>query len=83
MGTTQSIPKINFEDMQTVCKSPEIYFVMNTLNVNEQDCLIAGTVNAKNEEILINKHLNTNKNIQIIILCLFIGWRQRIMILKK
>ena len=67
MGTTQSIPKINFEDMQTVCKTKEVYFIINTLNIGEQDCLIIGTVNAENEESLINKHLTINKNIQIII----------------
>lgn len=67
MGTSQSIPKINFEDMQTACKTKEVYFIINTLNNGEQDCLIIGTVNAQNEEVLINKHLTINKNIQIII----------------
>ena len=31
MGNTQSMKKINYEDMQTVIKNPEIYLIINTL----------------------------------------------------
>jgi len=68
MGNAQSsIQKINFEDMQSACKNPEIYLLINTLPESEQGCLIIGTVNASQEESLINKHLRGSKNIQIIV----------------
>lgn len=62
-----SISKINFEDMQTVCKNPEVYLLINTLNDNDQSCLIVGTVKCTQEESLINTYITTNKHIQIII----------------
>jgi len=68
MGNFQSnIQKINFEDMQSVCKNTEIYLLINTLPDFEQKCLIKGTINATQEEGLITKHLTKNKNIQIIV----------------
>ena len=68
MGNFYStIQKINFEDMQTVCKNSEVYLIINTLLDTEQDCLIKGTINATQEELLITRHMNSNKNIQIII----------------
>ena len=68
MGNSQSsIQKINFEDMQSACKNPEIYLLINTLPDSEQNCLIIGTVTAHQEEALINKHLRGSKNIQIIV----------------
>ena len=44
MGNALTIPKINFEDVQTACKNPEIYLLINTLPVFEQDCLIFNTI---------------------------------------
>jgi hypothetical protein len=68
MGNAQSsIQKINFEDMQTACKNPEIYLLINTLPESEQGCLVIGTVSAHQEEAIINKHLGGSKNIQIIV----------------
>ena len=67
MGNTQSIKKINYEDMQTIIKNPEIYFIINTLPVSEQQCLIVNTTLANNEEIIINKFMKENKSIRIII----------------
>jgi hypothetical protein len=67
MGNTQSMQKINFEDMQSVCRNPETYILINTLLETDQDCLIRGTVNIKQEEILINKYIHGNKQIKIII----------------
>ena len=32
MGNSQSIQKINYEDMQTVIKNPEVYLIINTIN---------------------------------------------------
>ena len=67
MGNTQSIKKINYEDMQTIIKNPEIYFIINTLPVSEQQCLIVNTTLANDEEIIINKFMKENKSIRIII----------------
>jgi hypothetical protein len=67
MGNTQSMKKINFEDMQTVTKNPEIYLIINTLPPLDQNCLIVNTTLATDEEALINRYLKENKNIRIII----------------
>ena len=67
MGNTQSMKKINFEDMQTVTKNPEIYLIINTLPPLDQNCLIVNTTVATDEETLINRYLKENKNIRIII----------------
>jgi len=68
MGIFHStVQKINFEDMQTVCKNPEVYLLINILPDVEQECLIKGTVLASQEEALITRHMTGNKYIQIII----------------
>ena len=64
MGNTQTMKKINYEDMQTVIKNSEIYLIINTLPSNEQHCLIVNTTLATDEEHIINK---SNKGIRIII----------------
>ena len=64
-GNTQSMRKINFEDMQTVTKNPEIYLLINTLPLGDhQSCLIHGTVSSTQEESAINKYLKENNLIQ-------------------
>jgi hypothetical protein len=67
MGNTQSMKKINFEDMQTVTKNPEVYLIINTLIPSEQSCLIINTILANDEEAIINKFMKENKSIRIII----------------
>ena len=67
MGNSQSIQKINYEDMQTVIKSPEIYLLINTLPVKDQGCLIVNTISIDKEEAIINKYMRENRNIRIII----------------
>ena len=68
MGNSQSIQKINYEDVQHVIKNTEIYILINTLSESEQDCLIPHTININNEEIIINKFIKTgNKQIKIIV----------------
>lgn len=68
MGNTQSMRKINFEDMQTVTKNPEIYLLINTLPLgDQQQCLIHGTVSSTQEEAAINKYLKENKGVKIIV----------------
>ena len=68
MGNSQSIRKINYEDVQYVIKNSEIYLIINTLNETEQECLIPNTINVKNEEDIINKCIQYgNKKVKIII----------------
>ena len=67
MGQSQSMRKINYEDMQTVIRNPEIYLIINTLSTNEQNCLILNTSSVEEEEKTINKFINNSKNIRIII----------------
>ena len=67
MGNTQSMKKINYEDMQTIIKNPEVYFIINTLPLSEQQCLIVNTTLANEEEIIINKFMKENKGIRIIV----------------
>ena len=67
MGNTQSIKKINFEDMQTVIKNPEVYLIINTLPPSEQSCLIVNTTLASDEETIINQFMKANKSVRVII----------------
>ncbi len=53
--------------MQTAYKNPEIYLLVNTLPLSEQLCLISNTLTPQKEETLMNRYLNNNKNIRIII----------------
>lgn len=67
MGNSQTIPYVNFEDMQTMIKNPNNYFIINTLPTNEQSCLILNTISANDEVIIINKCLKSNILINIVI----------------
>lgn len=67
MGNSYSMTKINYEDMQTVVKNSEIYMLINTLPVDNQECLIATTIKVDKEEAFINKYLKENRSIKIIV----------------
>ena len=68
MGNSQSIQKVNFEDVQYAIKHSETHILLNTLGENDQACLILGSKLASQEEALINKCLQTgNKSISILI----------------
>jgi len=62
---TQSINKVNFEDVQYAVKHKN-YLLINTLSKDEQNILIHGTVSYHKEESIINEYLKT-PNINIII----------------
>ena len=70
INSLSSIKKINFEDMQKNMKNIN-YIIINTLNENDQDCLIEGTISPTEEIRLLNEYLNYSKdksnNISIII----------------
>jgi len=50
----KSIKKIGFEDMQSLIKNRGQFVVINTLPMNEQDCLIKNTISYQMEEKIIN-----------------------------
>jgi len=66
MGQSQSIKKVNFEDIQCIFKNNRKIILINTLKSNEQDCLIKGTVPIDKEVDIINNNLH-NTNITIIV----------------
>lgn len=45
---------IGFEDMKIACEHPSRYIIINTMNANEQDCLIKNTINVRDEEKIVN-----------------------------
>ena len=49
MGNSQSIQKINYEDIQYVIRNSEAHILINTLNELEQECLLPNTVNINKE----------------------------------
>ena len=67
MGNQCSIQRLNFEDMQQIISNPNNYILINTLSSNFQDCLIPTTINISDEETIINKCLNSDKNKHIVI----------------
>jgi hypothetical protein len=67
MGQSTSIQNINYEDIQTIIKNPEVFLLINTLPNSEQQCLITNTILADREEELINTYFNTNRGIRIVI----------------
>ena len=66
MGNNNSINKINFEDIQIICRTND-YYIINTMNKNLQDCLIINTIPVEKEEIILNELMKKNKNANIII----------------
>jgi hypothetical protein len=52
--TTNQFKKTNFEYVQYALKNPNEIIVINTLPINEQNCLIHGTINACSEENIMN-----------------------------
>lgn len=66
MGQLNSINKINYEDMQIVINSND-YLIINTLELDNQECLILNTLSPEKEITEINKYLKDNKKIKIVI----------------
>ncbi len=66
MGNTQSIKKVNFEDIQQIWRNNQNILLINTLSDNNQSCLIKGTVSIKDEIRLINEYLS-KPSIKIIV----------------
>jgi len=54
------VEKVNFETIQFARKNMAEYFIINTLSLQEQDCLISGTVRAEKEEPTLNEMLQNS-----------------------
>ena len=69
MGNSPSIiQKANYEDIQSLQKNNNDMLLINTLNSDQQLCLINGTISYHNEENLINNMINNrNFNTKIIV----------------
>jgi hypothetical protein len=66
-GNVQSTKKVNYEDIQLVIKKKvQNTLLINTLDLNDQDCLIPNTINAYNEEKIINDNLK-DANLNLIL----------------
>ena len=58
LGSTSSIKRINFEDMQYCIKNKEKFIIINTLSEKEQNCLINNTIISSKEVDIINEQIN-------------------------
>ena len=70
MGNNQSINKLNYEGMQNIINNNTtkgVFLIINTLDIDNQNCLIKNTISANREEELLNNQLNTDKKINIVI----------------
>tara|TARA_B100001287_G_C22667156_1_gene523374 strand:+ start:332 stop:715 length:384 start_codon:yes stop_codon:yes gene_type:complete len=67
MGNVQSIEKINFEKVQENVSQNDV-IIINTLDLNDQSCLIYNTLNGSEEESTLNNMIrNFKKKTKIII----------------
>ena len=70
MGNSQSINKINFESVQNIINNNITcgqFMIINTLDNNNQDCLIKNTLSPQEEINALNNYLKNNKSINILI----------------
>ena len=65
MGSNISINKINFKDMQYAINNNLI--IINTLDKDNQKCLIKNTLLPDKEISCINEYINRDKSIKIVI----------------
>ena len=61
-----AIKKVNFEDMQTAI-ADKTTLIINTMESNDQRCLIVGTLPADEEVQVINTYMKSNRDIRILI----------------
>ena len=70
MGNSQSINKINFESVQNIINNNITcgqFMIINTLENNNQNCLIKNTLSPEEEISALNNYLKNNKSINILI----------------
>lgn len=68
MGQKHSyIKKVNFEDIKEIVKNSNKYILINTLKIDDQTCLISGSIDVNKEESVLNNCLKQKKNVKIIL----------------
>ena len=65
INSIKNIKKVNFEDMKLAITNK--YIIINTLDENNQDCLIENTISPEEEIKILNNCLNNSKNVNIVI----------------
>tara|TARA_B100001057_G_C22584791_1_gene846599 strand:+ start:305 stop:736 length:432 start_codon:yes stop_codon:yes gene_type:complete len=65
--STNTLNKINFEDMQSLITEKKA-LIINTLSNINQNCLIMGTIPAENEIKLINEYISSRNFAKIIVI---------------
>jgi hypothetical protein len=66
MGNSQTVIKVNFEDMKDFINNPNIH-IINTMPDTMQKCLISGTIPASEEMTILNNCLTNVSSSKIII----------------
>ena len=66
-GMSALIKNINFEDMQFAIGEQGKTLIINTLDAQQQNCLIAGTLAIDHEVEVLNTYLKKNIDVRIII----------------
>lgn len=66
MGNSQLIKKVNFEYIQSELNNNDS-FIINTLPIEKQECLITGTLTPHREIEILNHYLKKNSNIKLIV----------------
>jgi len=67
MGNAPSVKKVGFEDIQYIQNNGNNGIIINTLNINEQNCIISSTITPNKEEKVINDMLKQDLTTTIII----------------
>lgn len=67
MGNAPSVKKVGFEDIQYIQNNGNNGIIINTLNINEQNCVISSTISPNKEEKVINDMLKQDLTKTIII----------------
>lgn len=57
--TSSNHKKVNYEIVQEAQKNSIDYYLINTMPITDQDCLILGTLDASREESTLNEMLNS------------------------
>tara|TARA_Y100000817_G_C16848350_1_gene541005 strand:+ start:240 stop:653 length:414 start_codon:yes stop_codon:yes gene_type:complete len=66
MGNNQSVKKVNFEYIQGEINNNESYLI-STLPLENQECLIKGTLTPSRETEVLNHYLKKNFGIKLVI----------------
>lgn len=61
MGSSQSLQKVNFEDVQFAVRNKGSHIFINTLTHDKQETIIPHTIPASDEERIINDLINKSR----------------------